>query len=366
MITAIKNVHVFDGKAINKELAHVVIENGYIKSIGAMVPAMCAQEYNAKGLTLLPGFIDTHIHIDSRDNCSLAVQSGITTLVDQMCENTELIDSLKDPDEPIASVVSVYMPVQSQDGPMKIEALGYESPYVETKEDVHRIIDGEIAKGAVVVKLILDVPPLTKGMLSEELIGETVRYAHECGKLVSAHSTTVEAYRRAAKYGVDILNHIPKDEPMPQEIIDEIRAKRLVVIPTMVMQEGLVQNLKKVMPQRAGDFANVTDTVRRMHSAGIKLLVGTDSNNTNALCHIRHGESILHEFELLHDAGLSNLEILQGVTTEAARIFGLTDRGTIEVHKRADLVLVEGDPTLDISACRNIKQVWVKGVEVKQ
>ena len=63
MTTVIKNVRVFDGKAINKELAHVVIENGYIKSIGAMVSAMCDQEYNAKGLTLLPGFIDTHIHI---------------------------------------------------------------------------------------------------------------------------------------------------------------------------------------------------------------------------------------------------------------------------------------------------------------
>ena len=75
------------------------------------------------------------------------------------------------------------------------------------------------------------------------------------------------------------------------------------------------------------------------------------------------GKRVFHEFELLHDAGLSNLEILQGVTTEAARIFGLTDRGTVEVGKRADLVLVEGVPTQNISACRNIKQVWVKGVE---
>ena len=84
-----------------------------------MVSAMCDQEYNAKGQTLLPGFIDTHIHIDSRDNCALTVKSGITTLIDQMCDNTELIDSLKDPDESIASVVSVYMPVQSQDWPSR-------------------------------------------------------------------------------------------------------------------------------------------------------------------------------------------------------------------------------------------------------
>lgn len=359
----IKNVHVFNGESLS-ELTHVVIKDGYISSIGPAVPEG-AEEYNAKGATLLPGYIDTHIHIDSRENCVLAVQSGITTLIDQMCDNTALIDSLDDPAEPISSVKSVYMPVQSQDGPMKIEALGYESPYAETQEDVHRIIDGEIAKGAIVVKLILDVPPLTKGMLSEELIDETVRYAHQRGKLVSAHCTTVEAYRRAAKYGVDILNHIPKDEQLPQVIIDEIRDRRLVVIPTMVMQEGMVQSLQKVMPQRAGNFANVTDAVRRMHEAGITLLVGTDSNNTNALCHIRHGESILHEFELLKEAGLTDLEILQGVTTDAARIFGLTDRGTIEVGKRADLVLVEGHPTQDISACRNIQKVWVKGIEAE-
>ena len=305
----------FNGESLT-ELTHVVIQDGYISSIGPAVPEG-AEEYNAKGATLLPGYIDTHIHIDSRENCVLAVQSGITTLIDQMCDNTALIDSLDDPAEPISSVKSVYMPVQSQDGPMKIEALGYESPYAETQEDVHRIIDGEIAKGAIVVKLILDVPPLTKGMLSEELIDETVRYAHQRGKLVSAHCTTVEAYRRAAKYGVDILNHIPKDEQLPQVIIDEIRDRRLVVIP-------------------------------------------------NALCHIRHGESILHEFELLKEAGLTDLEILQGVTTDAARIFGLTDRGAIEVGKRADLVLVEGDPTQNISACRTIKKVWVKGVESEE
>lgn len=362
-MTTIKNVRVFNGETLTAP-TNVSFDNGYITNIGAEIPAD-AEVYDGQGQTLLPGYIDTHIHIDSRDNCVLAVKSGITTLVDQMCNNTELIDSLKDP-KGISSVVSVYMPVQSQDGPMKIKALGYESPYVASKEDVHKTIDEQIVKGAVFVKLILDNPPLTQGMLSEELIDETVKYAHSKGKLVSAHCTSVEAYRRAAKYGVDILNHIPKDEPLPQEIIDEISKKHLTVIPTMVMQEGMVKSLSKIMPERAGNFDNVIDAVSRMHEAGVKILVGTDSNNTNALCHIKHGESILREFELLKEAGLSNLEILQGVTTEAARIIGLSDRGSIEVDKRADLVLVNGDPTKNITVCRNIKQVWVKGVKATE
>ena len=117
------------------------------------------------------------------------------------------------------------------------------------------------------------------------------------------------------------------------------------------------------MPERAGNFENVLETVRRLHEAGVRMLVGTDSNRTNKMCFITHGESIFREFDFLHDAGLTNLDILHGATSTAADIFGLSDRGSIAVGKRADLVLVEGDPTKDISACRNIKKVWVKGVE---
>ncbi len=362
MMKVIKNVHVFDGNTVSTELAHVVIENGYIKSVGPMAPEMC-EEYNARGLVLLPGFIDTHIHIDSRENCELAVKSGITTFIDQMCDKTELIDSLDEPGEPITSVRSVYLPVQAQSGKMFIDAIGYVPPYVKTKEDVRRTIDTEIAKGAIVVKMLLDLPPLTMGMLADELIEETVRYAHECGKLVSAHTTSVEAYRLAAKYSVDILNHTPKDVPVPMDIINEIKEKDLTVIPTMVMQEGMVRNMQKVMPERAGNFENVMETVRRLNEASVRMLVGTDANHTNKMCFITHGESIFREFEFLHEAGLSNLDILRGTTSTAADIFGLSDRGSIEVGKRADLVLVEGDPTKDIAACRNIKKVWVKGVE---
>lgn len=58
------------------------------------------------------------------------------------------------------------------------------------------------------------------------------------------------------------------------------------------------------------------------------------------------------------------VEVLKSMGETPAKCFPfLADRGTIEVGKRADLVLVEGDPTKDISACRNIKKVWVKGVE---
>ena len=361
MRTTIKNVRIFNDEKLTAP-QNVTFEDGHIKGIGNELPTD-SNFIDGEGKTLLPGFIDTHIHIDSRENCALAVKSGVTTFIDQMCDKTELIDSLDEPGEPITSVRSVYLPVQAQPGKMFIDAIGYEPPYVKTKDDVRRTIDTEIAKGAIVVKMLLDLPPLTMGILADELIEETVRYAHEKGKLVSAHTTSVLAYRLAAKYGVDILNHTPKDEPVPIEIINEIKEKDLTVIPTTVMQEGIVRNMQKIMPERAGNFDNVLETVRRLNEAGVRMLVGTDANRTNKMCFITHGESIFREFEFLHEAGLSNLDILHGTTSTAADIFGLADRGTIAVGKRADLVLVEGDPTKDIAACRNIKKVWVKGVE---
>ena len=362
MKKTINNVRVFDGEKLSS-LTNVFIENGYISSIGNVV-FEADETIEGGGKTLLPGFIDTHIHIDSRDNCVQAVKYGVTTLIDQMCENTALIDSLKEPDEPISSVRSVYMPVQSQAGPLLLEALGVDAVFAATQDDVRRIIDEQIAKGAFFIKMILDVPPITTGMLSDELIEETVRYAHEKGKKVSAHCTTVEAYERAAKYGVDILNHVPKDTPLPQDVFNTIKANALVVIPTMVMEEGIIRNFKKQRPDCPDDFSFVVDSVRRMHDAGVKILVGTDANHTNAMCYLKHGESLHRELELLSEAGLSNVDILRGTTVDAAKELGLLDLGSIVPGKRADLVLVDGDPTKDISVCRNIQRVWVKGNEV--
>ena len=69
------------------------------------------------------------------------------------------------------------------------------------------------------------------------------------------------------------------------------------------------------------------------------------------------------ELELLVGAGLTPVQALTAATSAPARAFRLTDRGVIAAGKRADLVLVEGDPTNDITATRRIVSVWKRGVE---
>ncbi len=73
------------------------------------------------------------------------------------------------------------------------------------------------------------------------------------------------------------------------------------------------------------------------------------------------GASIHRELELLVQAGLSPTAALRAATSVPARVFGLEDRGRIAPGLRADLLLVEGDPTVDILATRNIIAIWKHG-----
>lgn len=110
------------------------------------------------------------------------------------------------------------------------------------------------------------------------------------------------------------------------------------------------------------NFQNVLD----LHRAGVDILVGTDvSVPMPHLGGLAHGVSVHHELQLLVEAGLTPIEALRAATSATARRFSLWDRGTIEVGKRADLILVAGDPTQHISDTLSLVHVWKEGNEFK-
>ena len=100
--------------------------------------------------------------------------------------------------------------------------------------------------------------------------------------------------------------------------------------------------------------------VQRLHAAGVPMLGSTDAPNPGTL----HGASMHDELALLVRAGLTPVEALAAATSAPARAFELADRGVIAVGKRADLLLVRGDPTTDITATRAIVGVWKQGVRL--
>jgi len=177
-----------------------------------------------------------------------------------------------------------------------------------------------------------------------------------------AHAAHNSAFRRALNAKVTVITHVPTDEALDIVVCSRMLAQGTIAVPTLTMMEGVVNNLKP--PGRS--YATARNSVQAMHTAGVTILAGTDSNMQKGVpANVMHGESMHHELELLVDAGLTTLEALKSATSLPANYFGLGDRGIIAVGKRADLLLLTEDPIADIKATRSIQKVWCKGVEVE-
>ncbi|MGH3322381.1 MAG: amidohydrolase family protein [Streptosporangiaceae bacterium] len=114
-----------------------------------------------------------------------------------------------------------------------------------------------------------------------------------------------------------------------------------------------------------GRLADILAAVKALHHAGVDLLTGTDvSVPVPTFGGMAHGASVHHELQLFVQAGLTPVEALRAATSVPARRFNLTDRGRIAEGLRADLLLVDGDPTATISDTLSTKGVWRRGVRL--
>jgi imidazolonepropionase-like amidohydrolase len=170
----------------------------------------------------------------------------------------------------------------------------------------------------------------------------------------------------AVNGGVDVVTHAPLDRVLDATTVQKMAERSIVSLPTLTMMQGTNMAAKCGcfrIKDMVTDYANSRESVTMLHQAGVTILAGTDANTTpRTPAQIAHGKAMHEELALLVEAGLSPIEALRAATSVAAHYFGLTDRGVIEVGRRADLLLVEGDPTIDIKATRNIRRVWCAGI----
>ncbi|MDL9937212.1 amidohydrolase family protein [Gordonia sp. ABSL1-1] len=111
-----------------------------------------------------------------------------------------------------------------------------------------------------------------------------------------------------------------------------------------------------------GDIDDVLASVAALRDAGVDLLVGTDVSIPEPFMGgLAHGASVHHELQYFVQAGFTPSEALTAATATTARRFGLDDRGRVAVGLRADLLLVDGDPTTDIDDTLNTLAVWRNG-----
>ncbi|BDZ48535.1 amidohydrolase [Frondihabitans sucicola] len=308
---------------------------------------------------LVPGLIDTHVHLGSPSALESAVRAGVTTMVDLgTTPDSSIAEQRRMTGVP--SLLSAGS-AASAPGSTQIAVMGFPGESgVTDPQDAERYLDWRTENGSDLIKIIVEDPDATDTpALDIPTITALVDGAHRRGLLTVAHVVTADAFGRGLDGGVDILTHAPLDRPLPDETVARMREQGTIASPTLVMMGVMAR-------ARLGDHAdaaigNTIESVRRMHAAGVPVVAGTDANET-PFAPVAHGAGLHIEIQLLQQAGLSAAEALFAATTGAAAAFRLADRGAIQVGRRADLLLVDRDPTVDTAALRQPNAVWVGGV----
>lgn len=332
--------------------AVIVIEQGRIKDIGASESITVrdgAEVVDATGLTLIPGFIDAHVHIAFADPHTV-VANGLTTVRDLAWTPSQIWPLVR------ASQSDRF------DGPRLLAAgqmLTVEGGYpthsgwappgaarIVGRDDAKDAVAEQVESGATVIKVALNAE--AGPTLPERVVREIVAEAHTHGLRVSAHVTGLHQLRKALDSGVDELAHmLMSEERVPSRMIDEMVEKRMTVVPTLSVRFGSDQEI-------------AIDNVRRFIHAGGRVIYGTDLGNAGPRPGIDE-----REIDAMVRCRMDGRSIIASATVDAARYLGLDGTGVLAPGMEADIVAVSGDPLQSPAALTDVHMVWRNGRRIR-
>lgn len=384
----LRDVRVFDGVRFQ---AHrdVVVQDGVIAALSPRAPAGTdVPEYDGRGHTLLPGLIDAHTHSSGPARAD-ALRFGVTTQIDMFTAAASLPESraqregLERVDEADMWSAGTLVTVAGGHGTQ----FGLPIPTLDSTDEANAIVAARIAEGSDFIKLVLEDGAGWGGSmptLDEPTLGAAIDAAHGLGRQALVHVGSRAEALVALRAGADGLAHLFGDAEADQAVIALAQWHGAFVIPTLTLLESTSGRASGIdadprlapwltpaqgdslrdafprVPERETVIDRALASTLRLHKAGVAILAGSDAPNPGTA----HGASLHRELELLVAAGLAPEAALAAATSVPATSFGLGDRGQVLQGKRADLVLVAGDPAKDITATRAIVAVWKNGYHV--
>lgn len=390
---AIKAKRLFDGtNSPLIENAVVVIQDGRIAAAGAesevSVPGG-VEVVDVGDRTVLPGIIDAHVHMlvtggprsgdESRAmsgeqallfgtrNALLALKSGLTTVRD--CGDREYLSlTLRD------SINSgmILGPRLVCSGPVITSTAGqlwWNSIECDTEDELRRAVRTLVKNGVDFIKVMGSGGNATPGSNPEASQYDAASYsavandAHRMGKKVAIHVHGVEAIRMAVDAGMDTLEHVPfrangtieYDEAIVEEMVRKGTIVSLAMPATWYRLRA--EDMLDTRTHPGHLWEGRYETIRKMHAAGVKLVVSSDQGSTGT----RIDElALLMEF-LVNEVDIPASVVLYGATGLAAEALGMEQQiGTLAAGKLADIAVVDGNPLEDIARMRQVHMV-VKG-----
>ena len=306
-----------------------------------------AELVDLRGATLVPGFIDAHVHIGFVDPAEV-VAGGVTTVRDLGWPPSE-IHPLAERSRSAAFAGPEIIPA----GPILTAPGGYPARAgwapkgtareVRDEKDAHEAISRTATEGARVIKIALN-PPVGP-TFDLDTLSAIVAAAGELDLRVTGHIYGIEELEKALDAGVHELAHmLMSEEKVPDSTIARMVEAGMTVVPTLSIRFGR-------------DRALAIENLARFQVAGGRVVYGTDLGNEGP----RPGIDPL-EVRAMNNAGFSMLDIVRSATVDAAEWLGLTDRGSLEVGRLADIVALRGSPGEPGDLDRVVK-VWRRGRE---
>jgi imidazolonepropionase-like amidohydrolase len=385
-VIAIVGANLIDGRGGSVVSDSIVVIRGdRIAAVGQQgavkIPAG-ASVVDAKGLTILPGLIDAHFHIDGDDPLpALYLSHGVTSLRDP----GQWIEAYDNARKASAPIPRLFLCGPHLDSPPP--AYPADSFVVRDAEETRLAVNRFVDDGASAIKVYFRLPLA--------LVKVAIETAHARGVPVIGHLEIVDA-RDAIRAGIDGIEHatsfgtallplrdaekyrqavladnnarrdgrykvwdsIKFDTPQARDLFKLIVDRGVIVSPTLAVFERRSGD-KDTSAYHVNGFKQMETFVGLAHKAGARIVVGSHSD----VPHAKRGWAYQRELELLVESGLTPMQAIVAGTMENARYFHIADRlGSVEAGKLADLVLVEGDPSKNISDMRRIKRVMLNGI----
>lgn len=363
----------------------VIVRGNRITAAGkrnAVIIPRGAEVVEATGLTLLPGLIDSHFHIDGDDPLpALYLSHGVTSLRDPG-QWIEAYDAARKAPVPVPRL---FLCGPHLDSPPP--AYPADSFIVRDADETRLAVNRFVDDGASAIKVYYRLPLA--------LIKVAIDTAHARGVPVMGHLEIVDA-RDAINAGIDGIEHATSFGTALLPLRDAEKYRQAVLADNNARREGRYQVWNSIdlnTPQARALFKLIVDrgvfvsptlavferqtgdkdtTAVHVHAfkqmeafvglvkkAGAKVVVGSHSD----VPHAERGWAYQRELELLVASGLTPMEAIVAGTSENARYFRIDDRlGSVEAGKLADLILIQGDPLKDISNMRRIQRVMLNGI----
>lgn len=378
--TAILGATVFTATGAAPHVANVVIRDGRIVAVGPDVRApRGAKVIDAKGQALLPGFFDVHTHWTPAGSPNITpeianayIAAGVTTVNDFHQSPESWLPRRAWLATLAAPHVNFTARTSTPGGHGADWADVNTTKWVNTPEAARRAIRELVPYKPDVIKAFHDGwrygTSADNTSMDEATLAALVDEAHKNNWKVGTHTVTVDRGAAAGRAKVDFIAHSLQDREIDAEAIAALKQGGTTYAPTLAVYEPVKPGTKPPADpenprfrQSVRKFGFAMKNVKALHDAGVPIALGTDAGMPGT----PHGVSALREMELLVQAGLTPAEALTAGTANSARVLGqLADRGTIEPGKRADLVLVEGQPWANISDVRKTVRVFIDGKQV--